>query len=341
MKNPAIIAKKKDVEKIKNILLERGLLDDSRRIKRYERNVEIPVKSKGVKKLNEFKIKEQKNPIYRKYPSPFQIIKNEVKKFLKEEEIKLLPKKWEKIGDILILKFPKELEGKKEILKIYAKVLKCKAVLGDKGGIIGEKREPFFVHLYGEKNTETIHTENKIKFKLDPLKIMFSSGNIDERIRMASAGGEGEMIIDMFAGIGYFCIPMAVYSKVNVYAIEINPTAYFYLKENIILNDVERRVKPVLGDCRKVCPKKIANRVIMGYFHSKKFLPTAMDALCEDGGIIHYHFLCKKEDFPSLPFSEVKKIAEENGRKASLLFSKKIKSYAPCIFHGVIDVKIT
>ena len=338
MKNPAVVVKKKDAQEVKNLLLEKGLLDDRRRITRHGNYVEIPVRE--TKQLATFKIKEQKNPLYRKYYAPFEMIKKEVKKVLKKEELKLLPKKWEKIGDILILKFPKEMEIKKEILEIYAKVLKCKAILKDEG-IIGEKREPLLLHLYGDKNTETIHVENKIKFKLDVSKIMFSSGNIDERIRMASVGNEGEIVIDMFAGIGYFSIPMAVYSKVKVHAIEINPTAYFYLKENIILNGVEKRVKAILGDCRKVAPKEIANRVIMGYLHSKNFLPTALEALCKEGGIIHYHFLCKEKDFPSQPFSDVKKIAKEYGREAYLIFFKKIKSYAPRILHGVLDVKVS
>lgn len=339
VKNPVVVVRKEEAEKIKNLLLEKGLLDDERRIKRHEDNVEIPVKIEGIKRLKKFKIKEQKSPIYRRYYPPFDVIKNEAKKILKKDEIRLLPKKWEKIGDILILKFPEELEARKEILEIYAKVLNCRAILGDKG-IIGEKREPLLVHLYGDKNTETVHVENKIKFKLDASKIMFSSGNVDERIRMAYIANEGERVVDMFAGIGYFSIPMAVYSKVNVYAIEINPTAYFYLKENIMLNGVEERVKAILGDCREMTPKNFANRVIMGYLHSKNFLPIAINALRKEGGIIHYHFLCTDKNFPSLPIAEVKKIAKENGKDAFVISSKQIKSYAPRILHGVLDVKI-
>lgn len=338
--NLVIVVNKKETEKIKSLLLEKELLDDRRRIVRHGTKVEIPVKSEGITQLDaSFTLKEQKNLIYREYYAPFEVIERKAKKILTNEELQLLPKKWEKIGDILILKFPKGIKKRKKILETYADVLKCKAVLG-KGSIVGEKREPLLQHLYGDKNTETIHIENKIKFKLDVSKIMFSSGNIDERIRMATAGNKGEVVVDMFAGIGYFSVPMAVYSKVNVYAIEINPTAYFYLKENIVLNDVKERVNPILGDCREACPKKIANRVIMGYLHSKNFLPTAMEVLCPDGGIIHHHFLCKGKDFPSRPFAEVKKSANERGREAKFIFSKKIKSYAPRILHGVVDVKV-
>ena len=44
----------------------------------------------------------------------------------------------------------------------------------------------------------------------------------------------------MFAGIGYFTIPIAVHSNVKkIYAIEINPVSYNFLCENIKLNKVE------------------------------------------------------------------------------------------------------
>ena len=47
-------------------------------------------------------------------------------------------------------------------------------------------------------------------YKLDPLKVMFSSGNVDEKQRMAHLDCRGETVVDMFAGIGYFTMPLAV-----------------------------------------------------------------------------------------------------------------------------------
>ncbi|WP_341537002.1 hypothetical protein [Methanosarcina barkeri] len=41
---------------------------------------------------------------------------------------------------------------------------------------------------------------------------MYSKGNLEERKRMSKLG-EGEIVVDMFAGIGYFSIPMAVHSR--------------------------------------------------------------------------------------------------------------------------------
>lgn len=335
-----IVVDSKEAEKLKNFLFEKKLLDDGRRIIRHQSTVEIPVKRDSLGQLGTlFTLKEQHNPIYRVYHTPLKIIENRAKRILTKKELQMLPKKWEKVGDVLILECPEELKKRKNILKIYAEILKCRAVLG-KGHIVGEKREPSLQHLYGDTDTETIHIENNIKFKLDVSKLMFSPGNIDERIRMATVGNQGELVVDMFAGIGYFSVPMAVYSKVMVYAIELNPTAYFYLNENVLINNVSKRVTSLMGDCRRICPTNYADRVIMGYLRSKEFLPIAMNALRDIRGIIHYHFLCRDKEYPSKPLGELRKRADMYGRRVNLIFSKKIKSYAPHVIHGVLDAKI-
>ena len=93
--------------------------------------------------------------------------------------------------------------------------------------------------IYGSPNTETIHEENKIKYLLDPQQVMFSSGNMDERIRMATVSNEKETVVDLFAGIGYFTLPIAVHSHSHqIIACELNPVAFQYLEKNCQLNHV-------------------------------------------------------------------------------------------------------
>ena len=333
----AIVVDKRDAEKVKNELLEMGLLDDSRKIKRYGDKVEIPVFAVPNIKVN-FEIVEQEEYLERKVFLPLEEIKEMLKDKISGEDFEKLPRKWEKFGDVLVIKLH-GIKEKRKVAEAYAKVLKCKAVLEDIGGIKGIERKPCFKLIYGN-DTETIHVENGIKYKFDVSKIMFSSGNIDERIRMAGVANKNEVVVDMFAGIGYFTLPVAVYGKAKVYACEINPVAYQYLKENILLNDVCHLVKPLLGDCREVAPRNIANRVIMGYLDSIKFLPYAIEVLKKEG-IIHLHQKCKEEEFPHHLFNEVKKIVKEHDKEAEMIFHKKIKSYAPRIIHGVIDIKIS
>lgn len=235
------------------------------------------------------------------------------------------------VGDICILKG--DVPDPQGLLKIPGvnRVVKL-------GCIKGFKREPDVEIIIGD-NTETIHKENRCLFKLDVSKIMWSKGNTTERKRIASIVRKGETVVDMFAGIGYFSIPIAVHSKANViYSIEINPVAYDYLKENIELNKVQGTIEPILGDCREVAPRNIADRVLMGYIgNTHEYLDVAMEVI-KPGGIIHYH-----ESVPDkLKFERPpgRIIEAANGRYVEILNKRIIKKYSPGVYHVVVDAII-
>ena len=275
--------------------------------------------------------------------APFEQIKKLLSKEVPPDLINKIPDKWEKIGDVGIIKLHPDLENySKMIGKTFAKILHCKTVLNDVGGISGIYREPNVEIIYGEKDTETIHKENGIRFKLNLQKVMFSSGNMDERIRMAKISNKKETVVDLFAGIGYFTIPIAVYSKPKkIFACEINPISYEYLCNNISLNHVTEIVEPLLGDNKEIAPKNVADRVVMGYIRdTHKFLQIAMNCLKEHTGIIHYHDVFPDDVIPKKPFTFIQKAAEQYNSDVELMTFKKIKSYAPGVSHVVLDVKI-
>jgi tRNA wybutosine-synthesizing protein 2 len=275
--------------------------------------------------------------------TPVIKIKNNLSGLIPEDLIQYLPKKWEKFGDILIIKIERPLNNYEKIIaENYAVVLNCKSVFKDTGGISGPFRKPSVKWLYGSNDKVITHWENKIRYKFDISQLMFSSGNIDERIRMANISNENETVVDLFAGIGYFCIPMAVYSNPKrIYACEMNPLAYNFLCENILLNDVPGIVKPILGDNREVAPKNVADRIIMGYLNNTHlFLKTAFKCLKNGKGIFHYHIKCPDALIPYKPFKDVENKIKAFEKKALLMNFKKVKSYAPGISHVVLDIKI-
>jgi tRNA wybutosine-synthesizing protein 2 len=242
-----------------------------------------------------------------------------------------------------MIKLSDELKQHQEIIgKVYANVLGCTTVLNDVGGISGVYREPFVEVISGSSITETIHTENGIRFKLDPQKIMFSSGNMAERRRMATISNHYETVVDLFAGIGYFTLPMAVYSKPKkVFACEINPLAYRYLCSNVVLNHVTDVVEPLLGDNRKIAPKNCANRVILGYLKEPQvFLSVSLECLRNQSGLLHYHEVVPAESIPKLPLKHIETVAKNYHRSVELLKVNVIKSYAPGVDHVVLDARI-
>ena len=66
-------------------------------------------------------------------------------------------------------------------------------------------REPSLEIIYGDE-TETVHKENGCLFNLDLSKVMWAKGNNNERLRIAKLVEDGEVVVDMFAGIGYSTI---------------------------------------------------------------------------------------------------------------------------------------
>jgi tRNA wybutosine-synthesizing protein 2 len=275
--------------------------------------------------------------------TPLLRIKKIVSSFIPSELVAVLPRKWEKFGSVVVIKVPEELSAYKQVLgRAYAEGLGCKTVLNDTGGISGEYREPVVEVIYGSSETETIHLEHGIRFKFDPQRIMFSSGNMKERLRMAQIAQADETVVDLFAGIGYFCLPMAVYSKPRkIFACEKNPVAYGYLCQNVVLNHVSRVVEPCLGDNRVVAPRGCAYRVILGYLHAPwDFLQVAFECLKDQVGMLHYHELVPVERIPIQPLARVEKMAEDFNRHVELVQYYTIKSYAPMINHVVLDVRI-
>ena len=240
--------------------------------------------------------------------------------------------KYKKIGDILILDNKTDYEDLNQLAKKH----KVKTIMKI-NNIQGTKREPNYKILYGNQ-TETINKENGCLFKLDLSKVMWSKGNVNERLRIAKLVKNNERIIDMFSGIGYFSIPIAVHANPKqIISIEINPNSYYYLKENIKLNNVTT-IKPILGDCINETPKYKADRIIMGYVKTTHhYLKAAIDSLCE-GGIIHYHETVPEKLMKTRPIERIK--SQSGNREVELLKINRIKKYAPGVEHVVIDARI-
>ncbi|MCX6694306.1 MAG: SAM-dependent methyltransferase [Methanomicrobiales archaeon] len=152
-------------------------------------------------------------------------------------------------------------------------------------GVRGPMRLPDAEVIYGSSG-EVCHREGGVSFRFDPMAVMFAQGNYTEKVRVATSVGPGERVADMFAGIGYFTIPVALHGG-TVHAMEINPGAYQYLLTNISENGVASRVNPACGDCRDLLIG-VYDRIIMGHFDAHSMLADAL-AHVRPGSILHLH----------------------------------------------------
>lgn len=214
---------------------------------------------------------------------------------------------------------------------------RARSVAVRSGPTASVSRTPSYQLIAGECITETIHIENGVQFKLDPMRITFSGGNRGERIRVKSQVRPGEVIVDMFACVGQFALHACMQDDVAVTAIEINDTAFGYLVENVGLNGVEDKFQPILGDCRRRHPVGVADRIYMGFLHDTiLYLPHALETLAESGGTIHMHM--------AHPVAEVGRnthrivgVCLEYGF-ACQVATRRVKWYSPGIAHIVYDI---
>ncbi len=328
-------------EELRAALSKAGLLDKTHAIIDDADSVIIPVTSEPPQSMldaNSSTMVRMDFPPRKHRRDPIELVREAAD--IPEGLLELLPSKWERLGDVGILRLDDALSPfEAEVARAYAQALGLKAVLREIGAIDGEFRRPATRVIFGQ-DTITTHLENGIRYRLDAADIMFSSGNEEERIRMADLRCDDETVVDMFAGIGYFSLPLAVYQRPRrIIACEVNPKAHSFLVENIALNGVEGRIQPFLGDNRALEGESFADRVLMGYVKTThEFLPTAMRFL-KDGGVVHYHETCPNELMSARPVQRLNDAA--GGRKVQVLRFKEIKSYAPGVSHVVIDARIT
>jgi tRNA wybutosine-synthesizing protein 2 len=331
--NLAVRTAKEDAEAVLSLAVAGDVLDKRRKVLLRGDYVEIPV----TVPLPGYPSFSQELPeFYKRTPGLGELFDGKAT----SRELRLLPRGWYILGEILIVKISPELEHLKErigeaLLTIYPR---CKTVLRDLG-IKGSFRQPVREVIAGS-DTETVHRENGVTYRLDALRIMFSQGNLKERMRMGRLGKD-EFVVDMFAGIGYFTLPMAVHSRPRrVMAIELNPLAYGYLRENVRQNRVDDVVEPTLGDCREMSPVGEADRVVMGYVGTTdRYLRKGIEAL-RPGGILHYHQTVPSWLYPAAAIVDVTKAAKASGRKVEILQCTRVKKYSPGVLHAVVDARI-
>ena len=277
-------------------------------------------------------------------------LKEKLKGKLTEEELALLPRGFQSLGKVIIMKLNQKLYEQKSVIGNACLALfpKIRSIYINEGKIVGTFREPEKIELIaGEDNPIVEHKEHDIIYRFDITKIMFSKGNLNERRFLATLVKKGEIIVDMFAGIGYFSLAIAKHSAVErIYSIELNPISYGFLTENIRINHFKDKIIPINGDCKHEVLKLSkagvrADRIIMGVFPApKEYIKEALTLTKDDGSIFHYEGVVEKEKYITL-FEDFKDITESNHYNSELSSYRYVKSYGPNLFHTVLDILVS
>ncbi|XP_046798410.1 tRNA (guanine(37)-N1)-methyltransferase isoform X2 [Gallus gallus] len=103
--------------------------------------------------------------------------------------------------------------------------------------------------LAGENNLVTKVKENNFTYELDFAKVYWNPRLSTEHGRIVELLKPGDVLFDVFAGIGPFAIP-AARKKCVVFANDLNPESYHWLLHNCKLNKVDNKIKAFNMDGR-------------------------------------------------------------------------------------------
>ena len=277
-----------------------------------------------------------------------------------------LPTGWELHGDLVLL--PKDAfrqadwqvlasveKGMNDLTELWRAVAEALAVerVARKGDISGGERRPDVEMLQGEAGWVT-HREHGIDYSFDVTKSMFSAGNLSERGRIGELSCTGETVLDLYAGIGYYTLPLLLRAgAAHVHACEWSDDAIQALRHNLDANGVAERCTVHTGDNRETLISTgstndsttavlgSCDRVLLGLLpNSQDGWPLALAALKPEGGWLHLHGNAPGGDEEAWGDSVVNELREMDSRRVLLDRLVKVKWYAPHVRHCVLDLSI-
>ncbi len=259
-----------------------------------------------------------------------------------------LPKSFDIIGDIAILDLSPELTSHEEtvgeaIMQVHPNV---RAVFAKAGPVTGPDRVRPLRRVAGENRTETTHREFGCLFKVDLSKVFFSPRLSTEHRRVTESVREHEVVVDMFAGVGPFSVLIAKrLANCEVNAIDSNPEAARFARENARINGVGSKVIVWPGDVSEIVPRHLegkATRVIMNHpSAAKDFIETACRALRKTGGMIHYYSFSDGEGWERKSREELEAGLRGSGWDAEgTVEARKVREVGPFKWQVAVDARV-
>jgi tRNA (guanine37-N1)-methyltransferase len=274
------------------------------------------------------------------------MLKKALENVLTENESNELISAFDQIGEIIIVRIPDSLLAKKKIIgeALLDEVKIVRSVFYQASAVEGEFRTRSLEILAGEDNTETEYKEFGCRFTVDVKNAFFSPRLSTERDRISNLVQNGEVVNNMFAGIGMFSILAAKKKKCTVYSLDINPIASKLCETNIKLNKLAGNIISINGDASEIIKEQLMNKsdrtLMLLPERSDEFLESAINTT-KDGGIIHYYshiHADKKIDAGKLSEEHYLKVTPV---KSEIINSKIVRAVGPRFYQTVVDIKIS
>ncbi len=306
-------------ESVRSALMDAGLLDPDHRIGREGDHILIPVL------CDRFDGYEAENAVLAENERKI----TDYRELLPEGMRDSLPTSFDVVGDIVIVKLKEDVvKHKRRIGDAIGRTADARMVLLD-SGVKGDMRVRDLTPIYGKGSTETLHRESGVSMAVDPSTVYFNPRLATERLRIASLVEDGEIVIDMFAGVAPFPLVICRHARPKaVYAIDMNPEAKRLMDINIGKSGCDR-IFPILGDARaEIAKLPPADRVIMNLPQSAEdFLPDALSH-AKKGGTVHLYSIHERSE-AEREIGELIERMVSDGLLCEISGIREMKSYSP------------
>jgi tRNA (guanine37-N1)-methyltransferase len=275
------------------------------------------------------------------------MLKKALEGVLNPTEASELYSAFDQIGDIIVVRIPDSLLSKKKIIgqTLLDAVHPARSVFYQSSDVSGDFRTRKLEVIAGEDKTETEYREHGCRFKVDVEKAFFSPRLSTERKRIADLVQDGEVLINMFGGVGMFSIVAAKTKNCTVYNIDLNPHAAKLCEENVKLNKKLRgKIISINGDAAQVVREQLCDKgdrtLMLLPERSDEFLDSAVLAT-KSGGVIHYYshqHADRRQNSAELSKQHFLQVVPV---KAEIIGGRMVRAVGPRYYQTVVDAKIT
>ena len=218
---------------------------------------------------------------------------------LPESELRLVPRSFDVVGDVVLVRLPPELEERRcavgEALLRF--VPSCRLVGIDRG-VRGPERRREVERIAGSGPWTTRHRENGLDFEVDLERAYFSPRLAGEHARVAAEVRPGDAVYDLCCGVGPFSVTIARDGRASsIVAVDANPAAIELLRRTLGRYPFGPRVRPVEARVEEfVLSAANAHRVIVNLPHEGIKYAALVAPLVAPGGGLYYYEVVPREE---------------------------------------------
>ncbi len=295
MKSLALIVRSVDGESTRRALVDQGLLRGDLEVRRQNDEVAFPIRGPPAAvaasaRIEEIEFLARRTSRPRRYQDQVSV---------PPEVEKELPRSFDVVGDIVLVRLPTQLEPYGEgIGTALLNFVPRARIVGWDQGVEGAARIRRIVRLAGEGGWRTRHRENGIELDVDLEHAYFSPRLAGEHARIAREVRAGETVFDLCCGVGPFGMTIARSGRARrLVAIDQNPEAIELLDAN------QRRLAPAVPIAARCLSLDeflptagVADRVIFNLPHEGiKYLARVL-ATVGPAGALHYYEVTERAD---------------------------------------------